>query len=497
MKKAAIALLVLVLLLGAAYAGGAWYLGGQVEAVVAVSQKQVEGMPYAKVLRREYNRGVFTSTEVVSYELFGDMLRSMQKMQKPGAPGFPVQPLVLVKVSHIRHGPLPDGKTPAAAIIDTDIEVEDRLKPVVAKVLGDKKMLTLHTIVQFDGSGDSAISSPAFVYSVPAAGNAPPDQVSWGGVTASLHFSPGMAESTFQGDAPKLEISNAASSGHLRVAGMHIEGTNKRIFDDEPLLSAGKVTMSIAEIALDAPALPFKAAQFRKLSYDVTIASAGEFVDVVGKLGAVDATISEINYGPAHYDFSARHLHARTLAQMQRTMMQVNADPAGAAGKDPAAAIQAITAPMMKLLQYNPEVSIDRIGFRLPEGNVELVARAKLVDARAEDFQQPQALLAKLDAGAGLTLPASLLQSQFGIKADSPEALAAQMQARQRQVAALLEHGYLQQDGAMVRTTVEFRNQQLLVNGQPFDPGVLQAASQPPAPVRQRAPAPPPRRGNR
>ena len=88
-------------------------------------------------------------------------------------------------------------------------------------------------------------------------------------------------------------------------------------------------------------------------------------------------------------------------------------------------------------------------------------ARAKFNDVKPEDFRQPLVLVAKLDASADISLPEGLLMIPFGIKADSAEAAQMQMAMRQKQIAALAEQGYIQRDGAMIRSRLEFRNGQL------------------------------------
>lgn len=67
----------------------------------------------------------------------------------------------------------------------------------------------------------------------------------------------------------------------------------------------------------------------------------------------------------------------------------------------------------------------------------------------------------------------------FGIKADSAEAAQMQMQTRQKQIAALAEQGYIQRDGAMARSKLEFRNAQFTVNGKPFNPAAMRAQGPP------------------
>jgi uncharacterized protein YdgA (DUF945 family) len=170
-------------------------------------------------------------------------------------------------------------------------------------------------------------------------------------------------------------------------------------------------------------------------------------------------------------------------------MMTIYSNPAAlSADANPAAMMEPLSKPVLKLLEYNPEISLDRISFRSPQGEVMIAARAKFNDVKPEDFKQPPILVTKLDASADISLPESLLMTPFGAKAESAQALQMQMQMRREQITALAEQGYITRDGTMARSRLEFRNGQFAVNGRPFDPTVMQAQvprpSQPPRPQK-------------
>src|SRR5882672_8024138 len=189
----AVALLVLVL----AYPASAWYLGKQVEMAVNEPYKQIESLPYIKIVNRGYRRGVFSSDETVTFELFGDLMRFMENAQKRSAsarpestapPAEPFKPIQVTVRSHIRHGPLPDAKKWAAAIVDSELEADERVKPALATVLGDRKLLTAHSVYGFEDENESLVSSPAFVTTFQTDKSDPPIQVSWEGVNANVRF---------------------------------------------------------------------------------------------------------------------------------------------------------------------------------------------------------------------------------------------------------------------------------------------------------------------
>ncbi|MEO8156608.1 MAG: YdgA family protein [Betaproteobacteria bacterium] len=499
MKKILLILLAVALILILAYPTSAWYVGRQAEAIAGQPYRQVESMPYIKIIKREYKRGIFSAEETVTFELFGDLARFMEQSQQRNAAAIPdavapaaqpFKPLQVTVRSHVRHGPLPDGRQLAAAFVDSELEVDERFKPALAKVLGDRKLLTAHTVYGFDGEGESTFISPAFVTTLAQDGAAAPLQVSWEGIKARLSFTREMASYTMQGEAPKLDIAGGKGM-HLMLTGMRLDAEGRRIFDDEPLLQAGRQRFTIAQASIDGPAMGDKSIVLKQISYDVNMPLDGEYLDIVAKIAVQDALMGDSNYGPAHYDFSMKRLHARTFAQLHRAMLNMYANPAATgAGSNPAPAFAGLSKPALKLLEYNPEVSLDRLSFRTAQGEVLVAARGKLIDIKAEDFQQPALLMAKLDASADIALPEGLLLTPPGMKADSEEAALMQLSTRQKQIDALVEQGYAVRAGAIVKTKLEFRNGQLIVNGKPFDPRALQAPAV--APV-----APPARRDSR
>ena len=97
--------------------------------------------------------------------------------------------------------------------------------------------------------------------------------------------------------------------------------------------------------------------------------------------------------------------------------------------------------------------------------------------------------LSKLDGSADFVLPGSLLKTPWGIKSESPEAAQMQMQMRARQLAALIEQGYIQREGASIKSSLGFSGGAFTVNGKGFYPRVLQAqVAQPSQPVAPRQP---------
>lgn len=482
---------IVVALLVLAYPAATWWTGKQVEAHMAEQYKMVEQMPFMKIVKRDFQRGFASSTETVTFELFGDMFRSLGKLESNAAPGAQTpaagaapQPVQFTVRSNIKHGPFAGGKL-AAAVAETELVFDDKTKHELAKVFGDKKPLTARTVFAFGGGGSSTVESPPIAHTFTDEGGG---TLTWGGVKADMDFAPQMRSYTLRGAAPKLEVKDN-KGGHMVMSDMQFTGDQKRVFDDEPMLYAGTQNFKIAQIefsgmpsgaaaltegqdAADAvPQAPAKPVSIKNVTYDISMPINGEFLDMGAKLGAASVLVDKQDYGPVHYDLSFKRLHARTTAKLYRAMMKMYSDPAAMTqNPNPGEMLAPLAEPAMELLKYNPEFAIDRISFKSPQGEARVSGHVKLKDAKPEDLANPMMMLAKLDAGADLELPEAFLAEIGAAKAQSPEEKQMQQQMFAAQLEALSGEGYVTRANGLLKAKIAFQSGQLTVNGKPFNP---------------------------
>lgn len=468
-----------------AYPAAAWMLGRQVEAAHAEQYRLLAEQPYTKVVARDYQRSLFGATETVTIELLGDLLRDVAKAPRnaaadPAAPAETPQALRLTLRSTIQHGPLPGLTTLAAAVADSELTVEGEPGEKLAAVLGGQKPLLAHTEYRFTGGGVSRMSSPAFAMDFPADAEGTTSSVAWDGIHMSVDFAKGMQRYTMQAEAPRLEIKDSAG---LRVllSGLRLDGEQQRMFDDEPLLYAGTQKITVAQFGMTTGKEDGEALLVKQVVYDVAMPANGDFLDIVARTGAETVQFGAHDYGPAHYDFSFKHLHARTLAKLHRAFMKQSADPAAlAAGEaNPAKMLAPLAEPALELLKYSPEISVDRISFRSPHGEALIAARARLGELKPEEISNPLVLLGKLDASADIALPEALLAGLGGKGEAGAEAVAMREAMFQQQLAGFAEQGYIQRDGGVLRTKIAFANGQLTINGKPFNPLAMGGGARP------------------
>ncbi|MBT0960088.1 YdgA family protein [Denitromonas iodatirespirans] len=480
MKKSWLALIAAPVI---AYPAAAWYLGARVESTLDAQYKQAETLPYAKIVERTYERGVFSASESVTIELFGDMMRALQA--SADAPDTPAQPLRIRFQSQIQHGPFAGGAL-AAAVVDSELVFDADTQAEVAKLFGDNKPLTGHTVFKLDGSGTSKVLSPAVNAQIPNPETGEPVDVAWQGISAEVDFAPNMTRYTMRGEAPKLEVKDATGT-HMVMTGMRFTGEQQRIFDDEPLLLAGSQRFSIDDIQMRVAGDEAAPIALKQITYDVDMPAEGDFVDMVAKMGAQVVDIGGTNYGPAHYDLSFKHLHARTVAKLYRTLLQAYSNPRMVGpDADPQLALAPLAEPAMELLGHNPSFSLDRLSFTTPHGDAHLDLRASVPGITPEAMANPGLIMAVLDAGGNIALPEAMLlgmvkdrahaqmsaMSETGtVSDDDLQMVVAQLEDKLQQLSG---QGYITRDGGVVKSTVAFKAGQLTVNGQPFNPMAMQ-----------------------
>lgn len=483
MKKSWLALLAVPAL---AYPAAAWYLGARVESTLDAQYQQLESLPYAKVVERRYERGVFGATESVTLELFGDMMRAMHNAADT-PDGAPTQPLRLRFTSQIQHGPFAGGAL-AAAVVDSQLVFDTDTQAELAKLFGANAPLTGHTVFKLDGSGTATVSSPAVSTQIPDQNTGAPLDIAWQGIDAVVDFAPGMTRYSLRGEAPRLEL-KGADGAHMVMAGMRFTGEQQRLFDDEPLLFAGNQRFSIDEMQMQVPGDTGEGDRvaLKQISYTVDMPAEGDFVDMVAKMGAETVDIGGTNYGPAHYDLSLKHLHARTVAKLYRVMLDAYSNPAlMGPDADPQLMLAPLAAPAMELLGHNPSFALDRLSFTTPHGDAHLDLRASVPGITPEAIANPGLIMAVLDAGANIALPEALLlgmakdrahaqmaaMSDTGtVSDDDLQMVVAQFEGKLQQLSG---QGYITRDGGVVKSTVAFKAGQLTVNGQPFNPMAMQ-----------------------
>ncbi|MFZ5467275.1 MAG: YdgA family protein [Pseudomonadota bacterium] len=421
MKKLALAML-----LAAAYPLATWMLGKTVEQNLSGLYRQMEASSYLKVVRRDYRRGFYRSTDTVTFELSAHPGGAMRE----GA-----EPMRLTLRTEILHGPLPGLKTLAAATAESELVLDDATRARLAELMNGQKPLAVHTVYRFDGSGRAEVSSPAFSVAMPADEETPGGKLVWEGMRFLVESDRDMNRYTLAGGAPGLRFEGGDGSAVV-MRDLKVEADQARPFADVPMFYTGPTKMSIAEVSVREAFGAADAIRFGSMSFEGQVPMQGDYIDILSRIGVEQVDIAGDNYGPVHYDVSLKHLHARSIASLYAAFMKMYAHPQA---EDMAERMKAeMSDPVMELLRHDPEFSLDRISFMTPQGESRL----------------PEALVmmaAALDESASLA----------------------------RGMVALEREGHIRNEGGMLAIQARFARGQLSLNGKPFDPMAFSAAASP------------------
>lgn len=446
------------------YPATSWYSGTRIQQVLDEHYADMKSHPALKVSERFYERGFFSSTERLKFDIAMTVTAEDGSLQMG-------EPLRMSVLNRIQHGPLPRLGTLAAATLDSELDVEGEAGAKLRETLGDKPALQAQTVVRFDGSGHSRMTTPALELEL-AADTERALRVAFSAFQADIDFGPGMRQYTMKLGIDRFSMEDP--SLRIVMSELALDADQRRLFDDEAWLYVGKQRATIASLhaeGKDDGEMAGTDLQLERLSYEVDAPADGDYVDVIAMLGTEVLRVGGSDYGPAHYDFSIKHLHGRTLMELYRSLIEVSSDPAQLAlqAEDPAAMFAPLAEPALTLLAHDPEFSIDRISFTSPHGTASLSAHVNLKGIEPDELNNPMMLLAKINAAAEASLPQGLVVALIGAQAQSPQEAAVVAAQLQQQLDMLEAQGFIVRKGGQLSSRAALSKGQLTINGQPLD----------------------------
>jgi uncharacterized protein YdgA (DUF945 family) len=482
MKKLAFGVAGLLLFAVIASLGATFYFSRQAEQQAMAWMKKLEETgPYLK-MTSDYQRGLLTSTQRITIAL-------------PGGKGS--ESIVIKNV--IRHGPFPGFRALGMATIEHSWELDEAVAKELAKGFGDGQPFAATTTVALDGAGITEFKG------APANYSSVEDKVTWQGFTGTLRFTRGME--SYTGDIVAPQFSVAGKQGVLKINGLAFKFDQRRMPGFEELY-LGKMTISLDGVSFKDGTSDTR---IEKVVFETGATSAdNQFMDVKAAIKVAKVTAAEVEATDVDYAVSMRHLHAQSFMQLTKAMQAAGPKP-GAAKQDTAALMAQMSAMQktmkvhgLALLKNDPVIAIDRINVKMKEGEIKASGTLRLPGVTEADMDQPFSLIGKVDAAATASIPEAFARNQYAktkarqmkvqlgsvSEAQMTEAAAMAGSEFAMMLAGFGQQGYVDSDGAQLKTTIAFKGGALLVNGKPFNP---MAASPPPrAPAAQSFSAKPP-----
>lgn len=444
LKKIILALVLLGLAVGAAWAGTAWFAGARVEKDLQARVLQRFNHPILKVVEQKHERSLAGSSGHIVFAIDPACFPKAEEGEVEGAVKAP--DVRVVYRYDVAHGPSLDGWQ--AARVDGRLELEGEMQKKLAKHGIPAVFATHHTQLGFDGKGRSRIDLPGWT-------------AKFENETLTWHGMSGTSSSDNTGKM-QLELSGKGLEGG-NVSGMVMSIGPIKVASDleyiDPRFAIGTSDLNIDYVSAGQGPM---SAQVKGLRvYTNAKRGDAELLDVDAGLTVREGVSMGAAFRNARAEFAVRRLHAQTVLDLDRTM-----NGHGCAELEPALQAKANAEGRklaVKILSFNPEFEIKSIAVENAAGNFEVAARVRTRDIKDEDFGSPDGLSRKIDIEGRGQVPVALLQS-------IPVA------------EAWLMEGLLTMEANSVKTAMKYTGGVLSLNGKVVEPAQLMAQMQGPPP---------------
>jgi uncharacterized protein YdgA (DUF945 family) len=435
------------------YPAAAWVTGLAIESRIQHSQQQVlDRLPYLVLLRREYHRGVYRSTQVATFAL----RYPLPRVASTAAANALLANAKFTVTSRIVHGPFPGLRAVGLATIDSTVSAPAAWQKILAGSLGSAPLLRIRSRVGLLGGSTAVVSSPPFTARLPGGA-----RIDWGGLTGTGSASANQRRMSGQLNAPLLTMQDA--QGAVRLTGLEYSGDYTQAFHD---LYAGSGTLTLEGIRGSSTPTG-KDFSLRRIALTSTSKAAGSYFDMRIDLTMDDARVAAVRLKNLVYSERFGHVDGATLASMAAALRQAQTQSGTTDPAQLAAGIQqALRQYGTELLLTDPVLQIRKLSFTMPEGSVLFSAKLSVPGVTRADLQWP-ALLGALkehaDLTADLRVDDGLVQKLIALKSSN-----AQLPA---ELSRLEQQGYLTAAAGSVATHLACEAGRLTLNGHPFPPG--------------------------
>ncbi|HIJ77893.1 MAG: YdgA family protein [Desulfobulbaceae bacterium] len=399
MKKLFASLFILIMLAGAGYGGGAYWLGMQTEARFKNMIGALPQSPYFSITIPTYQRGIFKSHAVTA-------IKFNLPRQNNNNDAAPIPAALRLNLSHnIWHGPLPyeqmpDGTfhlTPMLSFFETTVTIPDNALPNIPELLEIAKLLTFtdYTTINLDGSGTSASTMAAWQKQIGKDDHRV--DIDWQGLASHTSFT-----------ADLKGIHGATSMPGLAITG----GQGMLIFDKLAVtmdtdpgqtgFSVGDAKISLAKLAF-ADESKGKDTQFEMSGLTATSNTRenGAFLNHSQTARINQVLFNHMKHGPFIYEFELRNLDAATLRKLleKTEMMQLQVMNNPGQGADPQL-LGEIVQLIPGLIKQGLELELKKLSIDTRDGNFSARLKLRITGDTAAAMANPILLLSAVEIEA-------------------------------------------------------------------------------------------------
>lgn len=353
LSRLGIVLLVLVVLYGALL----WKTGHDAEKKLpAVSQKIEEMYPYFSVIAREYDRGIFSSKEKVSWAFV-----------MPDTDGYDAEyakvPIFKTETL-VKHGPFP-GFCLALATTETRfLAYDDSIQQMLNQVWKGQDPLVIKTRIPIFGSSVVVnMNSPELKFEL-----VPGEGLNWEGLNMDMQVDKNLAGYTYDASMPGFKVESR--SEHVSFSGLTASGEATRPYEEFPYFFIGKEQGSIGKFQMDMHKL---GAAFNLLdfTYGGDASVANDLLNANIRMGAGRLNVLGVGLENLSLDFGMDAIDGKAYARLQSDLMGFSNSGLDAVS-EPDAYINEITDRFMAVFKEASTLQIRNLSAKNDGGDIRM-----------------------------------------------------------------------------------------------------------------------------
>jgi uncharacterized protein YdgA (DUF945 family) len=440
LKKIILAVVLLGLALGAAWAGTAWFAGDRLEQYVKADMEYLQH-PAFKTVKHTHDRSLASSSGRIVLSVDPECMKMFDQPTQGATPETPAPDLHLVINYKATHGPRLAGWQ--AAHVESHLEIGGELGKRMQQVGIPAVLGSQVTQVRFDGSSSAEFDFPAW-----AAKFEDGSTVAWHGMSGSgTEVRGGLKAVKMEMSGKGLDLGKENlkwSMGPIKIKA-DLEYLNPRV-------AFGTVEGGVEHITMGEGPMAMQARGVRV--YSDTKRNGDDLIDFEAGLQAKDGVVMGAEFRNFRSDLAGRRMHMQTLLALQDAM-----NGGGCSRPEPADLEKAHATGRklaIQLLAHDPEFEIKTLGLENAQGKFEFAGVVRAKGIKEEDFAAPDVLKNKIDVEARGQMPVAIMQAV-------PMA------------EAWLMEGLLTLEATSVKTAMKYSNGVLSLNGKVVEPARLVA----------------------
>ena len=265
----------------------------------------LEQYPYLDLVKHDYRRGVYSTTEELTYRLRGPLLQSLRSLTG----GEDLSRFQATVRNNIHHGPLPQLQAFAPATVDSTIVLPPELQSKLVELFGNQARLSIHTRLHWLGGSTTEIHSAPFEQNATDG-----TTIISRGLDGTNVMGRGLASYNGNLTAHGLTIKSPAAS--VEIENLQIRADRNRVYE-QVYVGPWSLTLDRLEIMQTTPA---RQVSLRNFALDTRSSIQSEYLDVDAKVTADTLQISDFAASRIGYEIHFAHLHGPSLSAFTRSL---------------------------------------------------------------------------------------------------------------------------------------------------------------------------------